>query len=1625
MEDDTNDDGKQALTGLNNQSDKDTSQSNVKTQKIKSDSSVVGGIDVGAIAEVPLNAAEQSDAVDANVAEALRFKPIGRQQKAVETIAARLRTDFRDVSSYITARRQLSRRIDGLLHATGRGQSKIELREAIIRERLADARSKVTNDILMRGLQVNRNLLKFQTTTASTYMQQSLALQYKQLFNLKDLVKLTKAFAEMSESKLDAIKINTSLPNKKKLTIKDHIQSFVKKQAIKRLPGILEKETLGEGIDEALKPFRSGAARANRIIRVSSTGAKILDALAPKANAAAQFGRRIYTGATDQFKTVAPSWAHPSSIWSESNALRKFVGGEITKSLKPKNILNLVMRHDGTVVAENNVDGVGFTHLAGTIPSGAPPPMSNFGSHFETVTKSIQSFHADFNKFAALISAREPKVDLLPTISETAIEIRDILAKGVVHTAAVVAPESTTNAPPSASRAARLRRSGLFRRSITNVRNVGLGLQHFRHGFVDVYRKDDIRPGHPLVTRRQLARHEVVRDDGKRIRTMRDLNVPILDAYSGEVLITHADLEAGLVDVSGRSINRYGRRGAITNLLRLPFSMAHHLYFRPLAFLTRHHQRAAFVDVYLKGQVRPGHPLVTAEQLKAGLIFADGNRVKNVNEIDAPVLDPKTGQTLITEADLKTGLVDVFGKPIRRRRSRLSLIGAGLDFAKHSVSVIGRAALGLGKPLLSMYGSLFSTLSKTVLGAGALISKSIIGILSGKAPGAIAHGVAGIAGSIARMYSGMFGHTLNAVGGVGKFLFGNIFGRGGRGSGQLNKKDLYELVSVRLDHIYTLLDNRLTRKVRKGSYQDQENELKRDRAKLRHERDEEKGHSSGIRGLAGRIASLFGHKSGGGILSGAERKLEHGAEAGIGGFLLGKTKSAGSAVYRTARNIFSKGGGLATEGEEALHVAAPEAGVVAEDALKMGAKFGLSDLLKAGGKSLLKKIPGIGVAVGGLLALQRARQGDYTGAAAEMASGLVSLVPWVGTAASFGIDGWLAYRDHSQAKQTNLFTARLKIYGAQTNQAKQIKQIEARVLDVVVSQGKDALTHADTETFAKILGFNPKDTKQMTYVNNWLDHRFKGGFFTFLAILSKHKYNIAMLGTDVAAKDIPKIASEYTAKATSLVAQWSTVVPTLAAYKNSTSVEKQTAGIAGNDNTSTKSTTPSTPPPNPSSSQNLSTLQLKPLAPPPKGFKFIDASYTPGADNSVTPQTTAYRQGNYGPNPQAAQVTPAAAQIQELTYTRGRPTSNGSNYHPFNGVTLPNTRVPPTQALGAATRAMQAAEAASGNQQPVGHAYYRMMYGMLYAAAKAKGIAHPEVIAQLGAAQSSLETGWGRHIPGGNAFGIKSTAPSSNNAQMTHEFVNGRMITEQQNFRSYSSLAQSATDYISFLQRNGRYRQVLTATNIGDAIAAQAQSGYATDPNYGAKLQSVVMSVGGSPTNDNTAPTVQSAVYTPPITQRTPIGASPDGGAMTQPIPYRSTQGPASTLVAPTQAALVQTAASAPSIPEPMPIPTQIPVQMEPHPLMLESFREQSRAAQNSAEALNGLGMTMRDMYRHLQQVHSPNGLFGNIASDLQKQNTPSTPTTVIAPITNVNNHQCDEKVGFGVRKRRNQRYDI
>jgi len=117
-------------------------------------------------------------------------------------------------------------------------------------------------------------------------------------------------------------------------------------------------------------------------------------------------------------------------------------------------------------------------------------------------------------------------------------------------------------------------------------------------------------------------------------------------------------------------------------------------------------------------------------------------------------------------------------------------------------------------------------------------------------------------------------------------------------------------------------------------------------------------------------------------------------------------------------------------------------------------------------------------------------------------------------------------------------------------------------------------------------------------------------------------------------------------------------------------------------------------------------------------------------------------------------------------------------------------------------------------------------------------------------AQAALETGWGRRMirqmdgsPSHNLFGIKADSrwDGERVSVSTLEYEEGSAVKRRDDFRSYDSFRESFNDYVNFLSANPRYDQALQSTSDSRAyFSALQRAGYATDPRYAQKIDSVM-----------------------------------------------------------------------------------------------------------------------------------------------------------------------------------------
>jgi peptidoglycan hydrolase FlgJ len=117
-------------------------------------------------------------------------------------------------------------------------------------------------------------------------------------------------------------------------------------------------------------------------------------------------------------------------------------------------------------------------------------------------------------------------------------------------------------------------------------------------------------------------------------------------------------------------------------------------------------------------------------------------------------------------------------------------------------------------------------------------------------------------------------------------------------------------------------------------------------------------------------------------------------------------------------------------------------------------------------------------------------------------------------------------------------------------------------------------------------------------------------------------------------------------------------------------------------------------------------------------------------------------------------------------------------------------------------------------------------------------------------AQAALETGWGKRMartadgnPSLNLFGIKAddTWVGARAAANTVEYAGGVATQRQAAFRAYGSIEESVNDFANLLKNSPRYRHAAGAGPDAQAyVDGIGRSGYATDPEYAAKLNDIL-----------------------------------------------------------------------------------------------------------------------------------------------------------------------------------------
>jgi flagellar protein FlgJ len=206
----------------------------------------------------------------------------------------------------------------------------------------------------------------------------------------------------------------------------------------------------------------------------------------------------------------------------------------------------------------------------------------------------------------------------------------------------------------------------------------------------------------------------------------------------------------------------------------------------------------------------------------------------------------------------------------------------------------------------------------------------------------------------------------------------------------------------------------------------------------------------------------------------------------------------------------------------------------------------------------------------------------------------------------------------------------------------------------------------------------------------------------------------------------------------------------------------------------------------------------------------------------------------------------------------GQGTGSGSSTGPArvgaaSGVT-PSARwtaVAPARAeTPSATSAVSAYGAMAGPATSAASGGSAARYVERHRAAAQAVAAQSGIPAEFMLAQSAHETGWGRReiraadgTNSHNLFGIKAGGNWNGPVVVTTttEVINGQARKVQAAFRAYGSYEESFRDYARLISGSPRYAGVMQRTDDAQAFAQGLQrAGYATDPDYAAKLGRVI-----------------------------------------------------------------------------------------------------------------------------------------------------------------------------------------
>lgn len=117
-----------------------------------------------------------------------------------------------------------------------------------------------------------------------------------------------------------------------------------------------------------------------------------------------------------------------------------------------------------------------------------------------------------------------------------------------------------------------------------------------------------------------------------------------------------------------------------------------------------------------------------------------------------------------------------------------------------------------------------------------------------------------------------------------------------------------------------------------------------------------------------------------------------------------------------------------------------------------------------------------------------------------------------------------------------------------------------------------------------------------------------------------------------------------------------------------------------------------------------------------------------------------------------------------------------------------------------------------------------------------------KVPASVSIAQYGIESGWGKHAPGNNPFGMKPRKGKGDPSQIlqTTEFVKGAYVSVPQPFRKFASIKDAFEAHAELIATAPVYAAAMASLPNLDGFIDKLAVHYATDPLYASKIKSTI-----------------------------------------------------------------------------------------------------------------------------------------------------------------------------------------